>query len=398
MPIGAGSRLACSVVLLAIGIAARSVGAAPPERTYGGPQEVAADPDAIEPEPAPPPEEEPAVPEPVPKPDPNSIVGEPIEPTPPTSVVHVRPGAMPASTTIFPSPWLKRHRFIYRNFLAGRFNPIGGLDEVTFAYRLQLVMRNTRLFSDSFLLAGAHLYSTPAFARVGPTIELQPLAMLNLSATYDFVGAYGSFSHVQSFPSASSKWGPDEVLRDIRDRRTYASTGQLVTLSGVFQFLVGKVAIRNQVRAFWAQMKLRRGDRVFYDAATDMLMPNKGWTIVHDADAMYLFDSGLRLAVRHTLTHAFYDQSDFRPGEPVSQPNGPTLRVGPAVAYRFFDRPGVRFNNPTIFVLSQWWYRHRFRTGDERHPAIPYFAIGFSFEGDLFPFRKDTERRRRRKR
>jgi hypothetical protein len=106
-----------------------------------------------------------------------------------------------------------------------------------------------------------------------------------------------------------------------------------------------------------------------------------------------MFDWGLRLVARHSLSHAFYRRRDFLPGEPVSQPNGPTSRLGPAVTYTFFDRPGARFNRPTVFLLSQWWLRHRFRTGDQSSAGIPYLAIGFSFEGDLVPHR-EVERRR----
>lgn len=402
MPIGAGARLACSVVLLAIGIAARTADAAPP-RGYGGPQDVAVDPEAPDVEVgeaiADDDDDDDSDNQPEPERQPEPFVVVPNDGAPPKhQIVRAMPGATPATTTIFPSPWLERHRLVYRNFLAGRINPVGFIDELTVAYRLQLIMKNTRLFSESFLLAGAHVYATPAFVRVGPTIELQPLALLNLSATYDFIGAFGTFSSVQSFPSATSSWGPNTLLSDIEHGRNYASIGQLLTLSGQFQFLIGKLAIRNNVRGFRANMKLRTGDRVFYDAAIDMLVPNKGWSLVHDVDAVYLFDSGLRIAARHTVTQAFYTRDSFRPGEPVSQPNGPTLRVGPAVAYTFFNRPGVRFNNPTVFLLSQWWYQHRFRTGVERHTAIPYLAIGFSFEGDLYPFRVDTERHRRKRR
>lgn len=376
-------------------VAAPERAGAAPARGYGGPQHVALDPEADEPDHGAPAEPE-AEPEAEPAPEPAPLPERAPEPKPTTyDKLHIMSGPTLASTT-FPTPWLKRHRFIYRNFLAGRVNPLGLVDELTLAYRLQLVMKNTRLFHESFLLAGAHVFATPAFVRLGPTIEIQPAAVLNLSATYDFVGAFGGLTQVTSFPSASSNWGPELIRTGVRDGRSYASTGQLLTLSGLFQFQVGKVAVRNNLRAFWSKMKLREGDRVFYDQATDILAPQGGWVITHDTDAVYLFDFGFRVAVRHTVTHAFYDRSDFRAGEPVSQPNGPTLRVGPALAHTFFDRPGVRFNKPTIFLLAQWWYRHRYRTGTEVSAGVPYAAIGFSFEGDLVPSRADTERKRRR--
>jgi hypothetical protein len=100
------------------------------------------------------------------------------------------------------------------------------------------------------------------------------------------------------------------------------------------------------------------------------------------------------LVLRHTLTTAFYRQRDFLPGEPVSQPNGPHSRLGPAIAWTIFDYPGARFNRPTVFLLAQWWLRHRWRTGVQTHAAVPYAVVGFSFEGDVWRPRKRPPRQR----
>ena len=71
--------------------------------------------------------------------------------------------------------------------------------------------------------------------------------------------------------------------------------------------------------------------------------------------------------------------------EPISQPNGPTHRVGPALLYTIFDRPDLRFNKPTLILLMQWWAKSRYRTGQDVSAGIPYFVLGFRFEGDLLP-------------
>ena len=44
-----------------------------------------------------------------------------------------------------------------------------------------------------------------------------------------------------------------------------------------------------------------------------------------------------------------------------------------------------RWYNPTAILLVQWWAQHRWRTGEDVHPAMPYIVLGFSFEGDFFP-------------
>lgn len=297
-----------------------------------------------------------------------------------------------------PPPWMPRHSIIYRNFTAGRINPLGLVNEFTVGYRLQLVERNTQLWRDSFALFGIHGYLTPAYARIGPTLEVQPLAAINLGVTYDFVGAFGNFSQVTSFASPTDDWGPAAVRRSTRAGLNYGTTGHLVTLSGTLQMKVKNVALRSATRALWADFRLQGGDRVFYDQALDIPMPDRGWTLINETDLVYLFDrgraSGLRIALRHSVTHAFYQRRHFDQAEPTSQPNGPTLRLGPAAGYVFFDRPGARFNRPMVFLLSQWWLRHRWRTGEQRHPAIPYAAVGFQFEGDLWPHRRYPKRNR----
>ena len=71
--------------------------------------------------------------------------------------------------------------------------------------------------------------------------------------------------------------------------------------------------------------------------------------------------------------------------------NTPMLRVGPAAAYTIFDKPGkMYFNKPTVFLTVAWWILHRFRTGKDEatggdvSQAVPFVALGFQFEADLF--------------
>ena len=316
--------------------------------------------------------------------------------TKPSDLEQAAEDGEPAKTT-----WMPRHRLVYRNLLAARANPIGFVDELTLGYRYQLVARDTELFRDSFLLAGAHAFVTPAFVRVGPTIEVQPAAVLNLSATYDVVGYFGVFENLSSFRTPTAQAGPDDLLGEGSIADGDATWGHLVTLSALLQAKVRHVAVRNQVKFYWSSMKLRRGDTVYFDFANDILAPNNGWMLTNDSDLLWVFDAPVVLAARHTLTHAFYGEDTFLPGEPVSQPNGPTSRLGPGVIWTIFDYPGARFNRPTFIVLAQWWLRHRWRTGDQIHPALPYAVVAFQFEGDLWPSRKRPrtviERRRERR-
>jgi len=304
------------------------------------------------------------------------------EPAPAT----VAPPVVVARPKLAPRP---RHRIIYSNLSALRYNPLGLVNEFSIGYRYQLVDKDTTLFNESFIAAQLHTYVTPAFGRIGPKIDIQPLALLNLSATYDYTGYFGTFDLNQSFQSPTDDWSDSELQRrgESNDpaRRNYPNRGHFVTLSALLQAKVGKIAIRDNLRFYWSDYELRAGDTVSYDQTLDITIPDRAWAMTNDLDVLYLANKRLTLGARYTVTEAFYLPRHFQDAEPVSRPNGPTHRVGPAVLYTFFNRPHQRFNKPTLIVLVQWWAAHRFRTGVDVSAAIPYFVLGFRFEGDIWP-------------
>lgn len=321
--------------------------------------------------------------------------------------------AAQATATVQPVTGIERprrkrpmHRLIYSNLTALRYNPLGLVNEFTGGYRYQLFKKNSLLFRESFVAAQLHTFISPAFGRIGPKIDFQPLALLNLSATYDYTGYFGTFGLNQSFKSPTDDWSDTEIGRrdDSGDPTidNYVTTGHFVTLAALLQAKVGRIAMRDNVKFYYADYDLRAGDTVSYDQTLDIVVPNKGWTMTNDLDLLYLFDFGLTLGARYTLTQAFYQARHFQPAEPLSRPNGPTHRVGPALLYTFFDRPDKRFNKPTLIVLMQWWAAHRFRTGQDVSAAVPYLAIGFRFEGDILPdpasWHAKTEPKRKRRR
>ena len=130
---------------------------------------------------------------------------------------------------------------------------------------------------------------------------------------------------------------------------------------------------------------LRDGDRTFYDIVFDVLVPDRGWFVVNDLDLLWVSDFGLTLGARWTLTHAFYEDRHFEPGEARSQnPNTPHHRLGPFLAYTFWDDQGAsKLDRPTALLIVNWWLEHRYRTGEDVSAALPYIALGFAISGDL---------------
>ncbi|MCA9689158.1 MAG: hypothetical protein KC636_06075 [Myxococcales bacterium] len=321
------------------------------------------------------------------------------EPAPPPAASEPEPAPPASDPPLKPRP---RHRWIYSNLLGVRYNPLGLVNEFTTGYRYQLVDKQSLLFNDSFIAAQLHTFLTPAYSGGGPKIDIQPAAVLNLSATYDYFGFFSAFGSFQSFRSPNAVWSDTTISRLADNGTNYVTGGHVVTLSALLQGKVKKVAIRDNVKFYWNKFTLRDGDTVWYWQTLDTLMPNGGWAVTNDLDVLYLFDFGLTLGARYTLTDAFYRDSDFPEGEPRVDPNGVTHRVGPAIIYTFYNRPDRRFNQPSLVILAQWWAAHRYRTGVDVTPAIPYFVLGFTFQGDLLPnpasWNKRTESKRRRRR
>jgi len=295
-----------------------------------------------------------------------------------------------------------RHRLIYNHQLGLRYNPLGLSSELNIGYRYQLINKDTVLFRDSFIAAQAHTVVTPAYVGAGPRIDIQPAAVLNLSATYDYIGFFGAFGSLQSFPSANAEWH-DDVISELADMDlNYGSGGHQITLSALLQGKVKNIAIRDNPKFYWYDFDLRNGDRTFYNQTIDMLVPGRGWAMTNDLDLLYLFDFGLTIGARYTVTQAFYRDEHFAPGEETTNINGPTHRVGPALIYSFYNRPEQRFNQPSLVLLAQWWAKHRYRTGQEVSRAIPYFVLAFTFKGNLLPnprsWNPKSQRRKKKRR
>jgi hypothetical protein len=85
-----------------------------------------------------------------------------------------------------------------------------------------------------------------------------------------------------------------------------------------------------------------------------------------------------RIGARYTFSDGLDGQGDANAGALSHH------RLGPMFAYAIRNKvPGTRFNQPTVFAVTQWWLRHPYRTGEEQPAAFPLIALGFAFNGDL---------------
>lgn len=306
-----------------------------------------------------------------------------------------------------------KHSIFYSNLLVARLNPLGLANRLSLEYRYRLYDTRSVLKDGSYIAVGFEPFVTPAVARISGVVFVKPLAILRLRASYGLFAQYGTFQFTQSYDTPTAEHFTAEYYAT--DDERYATIGSQGQFGALLQAKIGPIAIRNDTNFFRTDIDLKDNnglfgkDDLFYYIQDDIMLAAHGWHVTNDSDVLYLSDFGLTAGIRTSVTKAFYPDDIFLPGESTNDPNGPTVRVGPLIAYTFYDKPEEkkRFNKPSILLISQWWVKHRYRTGaaadfgqsisdrpdgkkepvgnlGDSLPAMPWFVLGFAFQGELF--------------
>ena len=286
-------------------------------------------------------------------------------------------------------------RLVLNNLVAFRYNPLGFEDQLRAGLQRRLYQSSNPLLRDNFFFGGVAPRANPAFIKLGPSVEIQPLSIFNLRLGAEFIGYYSTFGFLQSFASPTDEYSDSKLLEGRRQTpaRNYSTYGVHAMIEPTLQFKLGPVVLRSKLALEYWRMQVRDGDRVFYDVTLDTLIPKAGWVMQNDLDLLYLHEltsltgslKGARLTagVRYTAVKPFYKSTDYAPGDDPSLASNDHHRVGPLVAFTFFDRGYTSFNRPTAILIANWYVKHRYRTGQDVSGAIPYLIVGFSFQSDL---------------
>lgn len=274
-------------------------------------------------------------------------------------------------------------RFIQRNLIAARVNPLGLGWDARFMYRQRMFASTSVALRDNFVSVGLAPALTPTYGRLGPVIEVQPATFLGFWASYDWMQYFGVLSHLQSFPRASSDFSEARIralaaLPESDPLHPYAAGGTMLTVGVNVNLRFGPLVVRDAAKAFMPNFTLRPGDWVLYEQLSDLLLGNRSFTVVNDLDLLLQLPRGVFAGVRYSAGVPLY-------GRGQGGADNDTHRVGPFLVWRIFDEDGATFNQPTLAVVVNWYAKHRYRTGAETSAAIPYFAIAFQTNGDLLP-------------
>lgn len=285
-----------------------------------------------------------------------------------------------------------KHSITYSSLLAPRVNPLGLEERLWIGYQYRLYKKTGDVFKGSNIGIFLRPILSPAIGLIGPTFQIQPLAVLRLRATWSFVGWFGTFDFMQSFQSPWDDFSDTRLDEQTIMGENYATLGHQTELELLFQVRFKQIVLRNTLTADYNSMKLRGDDDVYYDIRIDALVPNNGWVIFNDTDLMWAQDfkgprkSTLLAGARATVVKAFYPESVYEPGDPSGDPNGPIFKLGPNIGYIFYDRPKERprFNRPTLLLIPQWNIIHRWRSGSDVSIGFPTISLAFVFTGQLW--------------
>jgi hypothetical protein len=252
-------------------------------------------------------------------------------------------------------------RLYLSSLTIARYNPLGIETQNRLMYSMRLFDSSSLLFRDTFFAIGPSLKLNPAYLKVGPLIDFQPITILNIRIAYEFIQYFGSFGYLQSYNVSNAPYSDD--TRDETKQSAYSTNGHHYYIEPTLQMKVGDFAARTKFAFEYWVMNLHQGDRFFYDATLDTLVPIKKLVWTNDTDFLYM-NGPLTMGIRYSAVIPGTDEYH--------------MRVGPIVAWSFNTNDYTSFNKPTILMILGWYVRHPNRQG-----GVPYILLGFSFSTDF---------------
>ena len=281
-------------------------------------------------------------------------------------------------------------RLVLNDLSIFRYNPLGLETQIRFGWQHKLYEAEASpARRDNFVFAGTFARLSPAAARVAAMVEVQPMTVLNLRFTAEFLHYYGNYTFIQSRPSASADLSETSMKANAKgDLGNYPASGFHASFEPLLQLKVGPIVARSRAFLGWFDMQLQRGDRVWYEATLDTAVPGKGLMFANDLDLLYQLKLGtatLNMGSRYTVVAPLYSAEQILPTESLGSLRNDHQRLGAIIAYTLYDDGYTAFNKPTIVLISSWYLQHRYRMGQDVSGKLPYVVLGFAFQSDFWP-------------
>ncbi len=275
----------------------------------------------------------------------------------------------------------------HEHALAVRVNPLGLMLFSRLGHKWRLSSSDSMLFENTYLELGPSVAASPAWARGGVTLTVQPINLFRFRLKSEAIGLFGTFGSTQSWENglqANNQGWSDSVLNAREDTvgDNYATYGLRSSAEGLLQAKVGPVAVRSTFQTVHQVLQLRDGDQLVYDQVLDVLIPNNGFALNNDADLLGLIQDGRFVAgVRHTWTHTPAAHDGDTPAYTQQ-------RVGPMFMWSILDDASKAHGQVQLITMAQWWLQHANRTGQDVPQGIPYFVLAVKTSGFGLPWKR----------
>src|SRR5579859_1662817 len=82
-------------------------------------------------------------------------------------------------------------RIAISSLLAARYNPLGLEEQLRIGPQMRLYRSGKLVAHDNFVFVGLGTKLSPAFVKIGPTFDVQPLSILNLRFSVELMKWFG---------------------------------------------------------------------------------------------------------------------------------------------------------------------------------------------------------------
>jgi len=253
--------------------------------------------------------------------------------------------------------------------------PLGVQGTVVLEPRVALHRSESVLFQSTFFGGGLYFRVTPAFLEYGPQISIKPIEIFELNVVGKHTWHYASKNGRVRFDDYSGKSYADRGARP--DSPAAAST-LYFGVSPVLKLKAGPlIVVYGGSLAYHHILVDDDDDQLFYDAALDLLLFKREWTISHQAVVMAEVLDGEKTAARFRIGATIRQRAALRAKDQ-------TVNLGLITTFK----PGRKAGFPEILFLVMPYLRD---ASGGRVLGPPWIALALTWTVDPPFARKGTQ-------
>ena len=249
-------------------------------------------------------------------------------------------------------------RLVHESNLQIRATPIGLSHASDTGYRFPLFDSDSDLLDGTHIDAGVATNLSPSYGWIGPYVELLPVAVLNLRASFQAMGYFGTFGYLYlpgDDPEGSDgDWSDEALDRAWDDGLGESAGGWKLELQATPQIMVGPVVATVETDFSHINMGV---DDAYYEPFYDLFFEPTDQLVVTRPTVGYLMD----MEEGHLLIGARWERAWVRQAEIVRDTAGLVFNWGVPSSLLAWGDPsvagfgGVFLDHPTRGGVSPYF-------------------------------------------